>query len=142
MVPQKRDSMRLVPVVGKPGDLQLAVDGPDDEVRLLAALEEAKVLAEELRRGAVITGEEMYTRLGMPEFRSPEGDAPMTVVTFSLLLPLLYPGYDLSESAGKDAVGERYDRWQARPSTEQRTGLRAQWRMRPVVGASHILIGM
>ena len=109
MVPQKRDSMRLVPVVGKPGDLQLAVDGPDDEVRLLAALEEAKVLAEELRRGAVITGEEMYTRLGMPEFRSPEGDAHMTVVTFSLLLPLLYPGYDLSESAGKDAVGERVE---------------------------------
>lgn len=141
MLCQKREGMRLIPVVDEPGNLQLAVDGPDDVVRLLAAIEEAKILADELRGGATITSEELYTRLDMPEFRSPEGDAPMTVVTFTLLAPFLYPEYDLSESSGKDSGGKRYDRWQARPCDQPSTRRPTRWRMRPVSGVPHILIG-
>jgi hypothetical protein len=133
--------MRLVSMEGVPGQLQLMVDNPSDELRLLAALEEAKVLADELRGGATITSEELYTRLGMPEFRSAAGDAPMSVVAFKLLTPLLYPEYGANNSVSHPIDGEGYDYWTARPRGAMDPRDPALWRMRPVGGAEHILIG-
>lgn len=133
--------MHLVPMEGVPGQLQLMVDSPDDELRLLAALEEAKVLADELRGGATITSEELYTRLGMPEFRSAAGDAPMSVVAFKLLTPLLYPEYYAINSTSRPIVGEGYDYWTARPTEKRGPRDPVSWRMHQVGGAPHILIG-
>jgi hypothetical protein len=123
---------------GVSGQMQLVVESPDDEVRLLAALEEAKALADELRSGVQITSEELYTRLGMPEFHSPEGDAPMSVVAFKLLAPLLHPAYGVSNSTNR---AEGYDYWSAVARGSLPTDWNGAWRMYPVEGAPHILIG-
>lgn len=129
--------MRLVSAAGSPEKLQLAIENPEDEARLLAALEVAQELATELRGGAGITSEELYTRLGLSEFRSPEGDAPMRVVAFKLLMPFLYPEYSVTNSINR---AEGYDYWTA-PSAG---GLVAQyperWCMQEVVG-SRVLVG-
>jgi hypothetical protein len=84
----------------------------------------------------------LYSRLGLEEFYRVEGPAPTSLITFKILVPLLWPEYGVTHSTSNPNGDDDYDYWSAFARSDTAVAASTPWPMQPVVGAPHILVGV